>query len=217
MPRNRKNKWNKNNNQSKDYDKSKDKYATYDIIVKENASFEKYYKQLGLIEENEFESFIETLKKPLPITFRITSYKSFTSEVLNLLKQKHFKYIDEITKNNEKLIEASANKHASLLTQSSTSDEEIYKCLSWYPNELAWQVELSRQDVKKNVHFDEFKQFLIQQTESGHINRQEAVSMIPPLLLDANPNHKILDMCASPGNFFVFLTKNAKLKVDLIV
>ena len=219
MPRQRKNRWNKNNksNQSTDYDKSKDKYATYDIIVKENASFEKYYKQLGLIEENEFESFLETLKKPLPITFRITSYKSFTSEVLNLLKEKHFKYIDEITKNNEKLIEASANKHASLLTQSSTSDEEIYKCLSWYPNELAWQVELSRQDVKKNVHFDEFKQFLIQQTESGHMNRQEAVSMIPPLLLDAKPNHKILDMCASPGKFCLFLTKNSKLNIDLIV
>ena len=124
--------------------------------------------------------------------------------------------IDEITKNNEKLIEASANKHASLLTQSlSTSDEEIYKCLSWYPNELAWQVELSRQDVKKNVHFDEFKQFLIQQTESGHMNRQEAVSMIPPLLLDAKPHHKILDMCASPGNCFV--DYHAKLRVDLIV
>ena len=100
------------------------------------------------------------------------------------------------------MLEASANKGASLLVQSSsnTTEEKIYKCLDWYPNELAWQVELSRQDVRKNVHFEEFKQFLIHNTENGNLNRQEAVSMIPPLVLDVQPHHKILDMCASPGS-----------------
>ncbi|KAG8512397.1 tRNA (cytosine(34)-C(5))-methyltransferase [Galemys pyrenaicus] len=34
----------------------------------------------------------------------------------------------------------------------------------------------------------------------GNISRQEAVSMIPPLLLNAHPHHKILDMCAAPGS-----------------
>ncbi|KAB1281340.1 tRNA -methyltransferase [Camelus dromedarius] len=36
--------------------------------------------------------------------------------------------------------------------------------------------------------------------EKGNISRQEAVSMIPPLLLNAHPHHKILDMCAAPGS-----------------
>ena len=92
MVRSRKNR-NKNTNHSSDYDKAKDKYATYDVIVKENALFEKYYKQLGLIEDGQFDYFLETLKKPLPITFRITSYKSFTNEVLNLLKEKPLHYL----------------------------------------------------------------------------------------------------------------------------
>ncbi|OBS80219.1 hypothetical protein A6R68_21577 [Neotoma lepida] len=34
----------------------------------------------------------------------------------------------------------------------------------------------------------------------GNISRQEAVSMIPPLLLNVEPHHKILDMCAAPGS-----------------
>ena len=59
---------------------------------------------------------------------------------------------------------------------------------------------LSRNDVRKNEKFKQFKQFLIDQTESGNISRQEAVSMIPPLVLDAKPHHKILDMCAAPGS-----------------
>lgn len=65
---------------------------------------------------------------------------------------------------------------------------------------MAWQVELSRQDVRKNIHFNEFKQFLIQQTQNGNISRQEAVSMIPPLMLDVRPDNKILDMCSAPGS-----------------
>lgn len=34
----------------------------------------------------------------------------------------------------------------------------------------------------------------------GNISRQEAVSMIPPLLLDVKSHHKVLDACAAPGS-----------------
>jgi 16S rRNA C967 or C1407 C5-methylase (RsmB/RsmF family) len=34
----------------------------------------------------------------------------------------------------------------------------------------------------------------------GAITRQEAVSMIPPLLLAVEPAHRVLDMCAAPGS-----------------
>jgi tRNA (cytosine34-C5)-methyltransferase len=97
------------------------------------------------------------------------------------MKERHFKYLQSDSDMN-------------------AGDGEIYKCLSWYPNELAWQVNLSRKDVRKNEKFFEFKQFLIDMTESGNLSRQEAVSMIPPLLLDVKPHHKVLDMCASPGS-----------------
>ena len=76
------------------YDASQQNKATpYETIVKENALFEKYYRQLNLVDDVEFESFLEILKKPLPITFRITSYKSYAKEVLNMLKENHFKYL----------------------------------------------------------------------------------------------------------------------------
>lgn len=34
----------------------------------------------------------------------------------------------------------------------------------------------------------------------GNISRQEAVSMIPPLLMDIQPHQWVLDMCAAPGS-----------------
>ncbi|KDO17269.1 hypothetical protein SPRG_21894, partial [Saprolegnia parasitica CBS 223.65] len=42
--------------------------------------------------------------------------------------------------------------------------------------------------------------FLILHGDSGAITRQEAVSMIPTLLLDVHPEHRVLDMCAAPGS-----------------
>ena len=36
--------------------------------------------------------------------------------------------------------------------------------------------------------------------ETGRLTRQEAVSMIPAILLDAKPGELVLDMCASPGS-----------------
>lgn len=182
----------------------------YDTIVKENALFEKYYRQLNLIDESEFPKFMEILKRPLPITFRITSYKSFAKELLKTLKESYFKYLDEIVReeNGELVKSGMSGKSASLLLSSEIKQEDgvadsarkIYKPLEWYPDEMAWQVELSRQDVRKNIHFEDFKHFLIQQTQNGYISRQEAVSMIPPLMLDIKPEHKILDMCAAPGS-----------------
>ena len=202
---------------------NKEKVDKYDTIVKENLMFVKYYKQLDLVDEKEFDEMVKTFIKPLPISFRITSYKNFSQQILTTLKEKHFKYIDEITKEKSQELTKLA-KGASLLTEEINDEEntEIYKCLPWYPNEMAWQVNLSRQDVRKNIHFDEFKKFLIHQTENGNLNRQEAVSMIPPLLLDIKSHHKvsnflsfdkftpsffnvnlkskILDMCAAPGS-----------------
>jgi 16S rRNA C967 or C1407 C5-methylase (RsmB/RsmF family) len=38
------------------------------------------------------------------------------------------------------------------------------------------------------------------ETARGNITRQEAVSMLPPLLLDVHPGQYVLDMCAAPGS-----------------
>ncbi|KAM9384028.1 RNA cytosine C(5)-methyltransferase NSUN2 [Pholidichthys leucotaenia] len=154
--------------------------AGYADIVKENKLFESYYKELGLIPEGEFEQFMEAMREPLPATIRITGYKSHAKEILHCLKEKYFKDIQDLEIDGQKI--------------------EAPQALSWYPDEQAWHTNMSRKIIRKSPLLEKFHQFLVSETESGNISRQEAVSMIPPLLLKIEPHHKILDMCAAPGS-----------------
>ena len=74
----------------------------------------------------------------------------------------------------------------------------VYLCR--YPNEQAWQMSLDRKTIRHHETLGKLHEFLVSETESGYISRQEAVSMIPPLLLDIKPHHTVLDMCAAPGS-----------------
>ncbi|KAF1578386.1 UNVERIFIED_CONTAM: tRNA (cytosine(34)-C(5))-methyltransferase, partial [Eudyptes robustus] len=64
----------------------------------------------------------------------------------------------------------------------------------------AYQINASRAEVRSVEALKSLHEFLIIETEIGNISRQEAVSMVPPLLLDVKPEHLILDACASPGS-----------------
>jgi 16S rRNA C967 or C1407 C5-methylase (RsmB/RsmF family) len=74
------------------------------------------------------------------------------------------------------------------------------KCLRWYPDGLAWQIDVPKDGLKKSEKLRGLREFLVRANEVGAITRQEAVSMIPPLLLDVKPHHRVLDMCAAPGS-----------------
>uniref|UniRef100_A0A7N6ATK1 tRNA (cytosine(34)-C(5))-methyltransferase n=1 Tax=Anabas testudineus TaxID=64144 RepID=A0A7N6ATK1_ANATE len=154
--------------------------AGYADIVKENKLFEHYYKEQGLVPEGEFEHFMDAMREPLPATIRITGYKSHAKEILHCLKEKYFKDIQDLEIDGQKI--------------------EAPQALSWYPDEQAWHTNMSRKIIRKSPLLEKFHQFLVSETESGNISRQEAVSMIPPLLLKIEPHHKILDMCAAPGS-----------------
>lgn len=54
--------------------------------------------------------------------------------------------------------------------------------------------------IRRCPPFKKFQNFLVAETTVGNISRQEAVSMIPPLLMDIEPHHVVLDMCAAPGS-----------------
>ena len=62
-------------------------------------------------------------------------------------------------------------------------DEEQLKpkSLLWYPDELAWQLQLTRKDIRRSEKLFRLHNFLIAETKSGNISRQECVSMIPPV------------------------------------
>ncbi|XHG07185.1 hypothetical protein AWENTII_010344 [Aspergillus wentii] len=54
--------------------------------------------------------------------------------------------------------------------------------------------------IRRFGPFASFQKFLVAETDVGNISRQEVVSMIPPLLIDAKPGMTVLDMCAAPGS-----------------
>ncbi|CAF0962405.1 unnamed protein product [Rotaria sordida] len=148
----------------------------YEDIVKENALFEKYYKAMNLVPDDEWDAFLSALKEPLPVTFRVAGFRTHAFAVMHQIREQYFQ----------------------LLESSTTIDKP--KELVWYPGSLAWQLNLSRSKLRSSPELQKLKEFLYEQTEHGNISRQEAVSMIPPLVLDIQPHHKILDMCAAPGS-----------------
>jgi tRNA (cytosine34-C5)-methyltransferase len=76
------------------------------------------------------------------------------------------------------------------------------KKLDWYPGGRGWQVSGGRTKLRRqeNAELTKLRTFLIDETSIGHLSRQEAVSMIPPLFMNIMEHHKVLDMCASPGS-----------------
>uniref|UniRef100_A0A674P0H9 tRNA (cytosine(34)-C(5))-methyltransferase n=1 Tax=Takifugu rubripes TaxID=31033 RepID=A0A674P0H9_TAKRU len=164
--------------------------AGYADIVKENKLFEHYYKEQGLVPDGEFEHFMEAMREPLPATIRITGYKSHAKEILHCLKDKYFKDILELEIDGQTI--------------------EAPQPLSWYPDEQAWHTNMSRKIIRKSPLLEKFHQFLVSETESGNISRQEAVSMIPPLLLKIEPHHKVKSLRSmwhllNLSSFFEFL------------
>ncbi len=58
--------------------------------VETNALFEKYYKDLGICKnEDEWQSFLQHLREPLPTNFRFTGSRSTAFELRDLMKKIH--------------------------------------------------------------------------------------------------------------------------------
>lgn len=72
--------------------------------------------------------------------------------------------------------------------------------IPWFPDQLAWQMTTPKNVVRRFAPFASFQKFLVSETSVGNISRQEAVSMIPPLLMDVRPGMTVLDLCAAPGS-----------------
>ncbi|ESQ46399.1 hypothetical protein EUTSA_v100000641mg, partial [Eutrema salsugineum] len=145
-----------------------------------NLDFEEYYKEQRIVKAEEWDSFMEILRKPLPAAFRVYSNGQFCDEIRSILENDFVK---------------------SLQAEAVESGElEAIKPLPWYPKNLAWHSNFSRKEIRKNQTLERFHEFLKLETEVGNMTRQEAVSMLPPLFLDVHPDHFVLDMCAAPGS-----------------
>jgi len=152
--------------------------------------FTSYYKAQGICPEGEWDDFIATLRRTLPLTFRISNIPGFQSKISDMLKNDHFGW-------QEKKISVDGKEVAPP------------SAMPWYPNSNGWYAGVGKKDMRTVPELLSFRQWLVEQTDQGNINRQEAVSMIPPLLLDVKSDHMVLDMCAAPGS------KTAQLLEDL--
>jgi 16S rRNA C967 or C1407 C5-methylase (RsmB/RsmF family) len=127
-------------------------------------------------DDADFETFLEHLRRPLPTTFRITGHSANTALVKEQLIKEH--------------VETIRASNASIAPEP----------IPWYPYELAWQLEVERAVMRKDPALGAFYRWLVAAAENGDVTRQESVSMIPPLLLDIEPHHLVLDVCAAPGS-----------------
>ena len=105
------------------------------------------------------------MKELLPVSFRVTGHRTQATAVLEIIKGQFFK--DMVGSVGEP------------------------QCLPWYPDNLGWQLNLTRKDIRKNEAYVRLQNFLVSETDTGSISRQETVSMIPPLVLDVQPHHKV--------------------------
>lgn len=65
------------------------------------------------------------------------------------------------------------------------------KPLPWYPQNLAWHLNFSRNQLRKLSWLADIHEFMKAANEAGSITRQEAVSMVPPLFMDVKPHHRV--------------------------
>ncbi|XP_033297144.1 tRNA (cytosine(34)-C(5))-methyltransferase isoform X1 [Bombus bifarius] len=163
-------------------------HHNYEDIIRENKDFENYYKTQKIVPEEQWDSFINTMRKNLPVAFRITGSKAEAKALIETIKGDFFK---DILKAH---VEDDSENNAGI------KPKDILQCLPFYPDGLAWQLQLTRKDIRKSEAYFRLHNFLIVETDSGSISRQEVVSMVPPLVLDVKSNHKVLDMCAAPGS-----------------
>lgn len=157
--------------------------------------FVDYYKEQQILDESEWPAFLESLRTKLPTTFRLSTINGM-----------HYNLLHELTH----ALQATPEQNQIGLATSYTYTDSQTKVSSvvdppkpmvWYPNSLGWYLRAGKSELKTRGNmFAKFRAFLMAQYDQGNLNRQEAVSMIPPLLLDVQPHHNVLDMCAAPGS-----------------
>jgi multisite-specific tRNA:(cytosine-C5)-methyltransferase len=158
-----------------------DNRTSFEAVNKENEKFERYYNGLNIVPEGpEREAFWSTFKRELPNAFRFCGSKGHALSVRKNLTERYFPLLKDITHNDKPV--------------------EMPQEMAWYPEGLAYSMTTPKNVIRKYEPFKEFQKFLVSETGVGNISRQEQVSMIPPLVLDVQPHHSVLDLCAAPGS-----------------
>uniref|UniRef100_A0A183CD42 SAM_MT_RSMB_NOP domain-containing protein n=1 Tax=Globodera pallida TaxID=36090 RepID=A0A183CD42_GLOPA len=150
-----------------------------------DALFE-FFKQQGIVPDSEWDQFRESVVSELPSSFRIQRSLPERDCLADYLERHFFKQI------------ASIKENEAVPTESDSNGIHPPKPIPFV--RYAYQTKMARATIRRHPILKEFHQFLVNETELGNISRQEACSMVPPLLLDVQPHHRVLDACAAPGS-----------------
>ena len=156
-----------------------------------------YMRQIEMFrDEHDRQAFFRVLRVPLPSCFRLTVTHRFPYHLRQRLEREFVPLFEagDLPSACEEAVRAYPHLAGEPLRVQAPF------ALPWYPDRLAWQVDVPRAILRKLPALRPFHQFLVAENVVGGMNRQEAVSMLPPLLLRARPGHRILDMCAAPGS-----------------
>ncbi|KAJ7221845.1 S-adenosyl-L-methionine-dependent methyltransferase [Mycena haematopus] len=156
-----------------------------------NDRFTTYYRSQKIVPEDEWDVFMESLRTPLPTTFRVAGSR-----------QRMVPWAHVARRTAQSLNATLRDTHVPTLSNVEFEGQSIPPPVQipWYPDGLAWQFNVPKKVVRKQPEFKGFHSFLVFETEVGNVSRQEAVSMLPPLFMDVEPHHKVMDMCAAPGS-----------------
>jgi len=120
----------------------------------------------------ERETFLNTMRTPLPSSFRIGA------DLPETLKQSLLSEMRDIC---------------------GARREDMIKDIPFVKNAFQFKV-LDRYTIRKDKDLSALHEWLKIQNGTGFITRQETVSMLPPAALDIKPDMLVLDMCAAPGS-----------------
>jgi len=154
----------------------------WDSLPETNEAFVEYYKNQQKITETEEEwnQLFNSFRTDLPTTFRVTGGKKNADQLNKIIEDTYVPFLSNLRINDELV----------------PPPQKI----SWYPNGMAWEFRAPKQLIRKSAELKKFQNFLVYESDAGNLSRQEAVSMVPPLLLDVQSHHYVLDACAAPGS-----------------
>ena len=141
---------------------------------KDFASFETFYKVQNIVPANEWDDFVRTLWKPLPVTFRLTKQVS-NKEHMDSLKT----YVDTNFVN-------------------VAPEKSILRKLDWLDEEQSnnYQLSSALKEISDNSNKQSLLKFIKTASEAGYVSVQEATTLLPTHLLNVDSHHNVLNVCA---------------------
>jgi tRNA (cytosine34-C5)-methyltransferase len=136
------------------------------------------------VDENEWADFFAHLRRPLPVTFRMSKMASLAVDVREAISE------------GEDLLYPSTN------TLCKTDAGRVVRP----PRELSWcggyQLGCDKNALKYSSDYTlrRTHKWLVRHNSTGVLTRQAVDSMVPAAILGVESHHRVLDLCASPGS-----------------